>query len=64
MIELPRLADEVSEVLARNAHIFAGIPLGHWYSELENCLLVCATEKRTEAECGLYVEAMRRALAA
>ena len=62
VIELPCSADEVSAVLARNAHIFAGIPLGHWYSELENCLLVCATEKRTEAECERYVEAMRSAL--
>ncbi len=29
---------------------FAGVPLGTWYPELEDCLLVCVTEKRTKEE--------------
>ncbi len=29
---------------------FAGIPLGKWYPELEDCFLVCVTEKRTRDE--------------
>jgi glycine dehydrogenase subunit 1 len=30
--------------------IFGGIPLGRWYPELNDCLLVAVTEKRTKAE--------------
>jgi glycine dehydrogenase subunit 1 len=29
---------------------FAGVPLGRWYPELADCLLVTVTEKRTKAE--------------
>ena len=32
------------------AKIFAGIPLGRWYPQLSDCLLVAVTEKRTKAE--------------
>ncbi len=32
------------------AGIFAGMPLGRWYPELEDCLLVAVTEKRTKNE--------------
>jgi glycine dehydrogenase subunit 1 len=35
---------------ARREGIFAGIPLGRWYPELSDCLLVAVTEKRTKAE--------------
>lgn len=44
--------DGVSELLqaAREAGILAGVPLGQWYPELEDCLLVAVTEKRTAAE--------------
>jgi glycine dehydrogenase subunit 1 len=30
--------------------IFAGVPLGRWYPQLADCLLVAVTEKRTKAE--------------
>jgi glycine dehydrogenase subunit 1 len=30
--------------------IFAGVPLGRWYPELADCLLVAVTEKRTKKE--------------
>ena len=30
--------------------IFAGVPLGRWYPELADCLLVAVTEKRTKHE--------------
>jgi len=42
----------VAEFLAaaRAEGIFAGIPLGRWYPELDDCLLVAVTEKRTRAE--------------
>jgi glycine dehydrogenase subunit 1 len=29
---------------------FAGVPLGQWYPELSDCLLIAVTEKRTKAE--------------
>jgi glycine dehydrogenase subunit 1 len=35
---------------ALQAKIFAGAPLGRWYPELSDCLLLAVTEKRTKAE--------------
>jgi glycine dehydrogenase subunit 1 len=35
---------------ARAAGIFAGLPLGRWYPELGDCLLMAVTEKRTKEE--------------
>lgn len=35
---------------ALDAGFFAGVPLGQWYSELSDCLLVTVTEKRTKRE--------------
>ena len=40
--------DLVSEAL--EAGYFAGVPLGRWYPELSDCLLVTVTERRTRAE--------------
>jgi glycine dehydrogenase subunit 1 len=42
----------VEQVLAdAEAHgFFAGVPLGKWYPEMADCLLVAVTEKRTRAE--------------
>jgi glycine dehydrogenase subunit 1 len=42
----------VPELLSRacEAGYLAGVPLGRWYSELEDCFLVAVTEKRTRAE--------------
>ncbi len=62
VLELPRSAHEVVLTLAREAGIFAGIALGHWYPELDNCLLVCATEKRTMSEIEACAQAMSRVL--
>ncbi|MCD4728772.1 MAG: glycine dehydrogenase, partial [Pirellulales bacterium] len=35
---------------ARAENIFAGVPLGRWYTELSDCMLVAVTEKRTKEE--------------
>ena len=35
---------------ALDAGFFAGVPLGRWYPELADCLLVCVTERRTRKE--------------
>ena len=62
VIQLPRSAAGVCEALARGAGIFAGIPLGAWYPDLDDCLLACATEKRTESEIAAYADALRSEL--
>jgi glycine dehydrogenase subunit 1 len=54
-----RVADgRVDDLLAKAqaAGIFAGIPLGRWYPELQDCLLVAVTEKRTKMEIDKLVE--------
>jgi glycine dehydrogenase subunit 1 len=35
---------------AQHEGILAGVPLGQWYPQLDDCLLVAVTEKRTKAE--------------
>ncbi len=35
---------------ARREYILAGVPLGRWYPQLADCLLVAVTEKRTKEE--------------
>ena len=41
-------------------NLIAGYDLGQDYPELEDCLLVCATETKTEQDLDHYVEAMNR----
>jgi glycine dehydrogenase subunit 1 len=43
-----RVKELLSKALA--AGFLAGIPLGQWYPELADCLLIAVTEKRTKAE--------------
>jgi glycine cleavage system P protein (glycine dehydrogenase) subunit 1 len=42
----------VGDLLAQatDAGYLAGTPLGQWYPQLDDCFLVCVTEKRTRAE--------------
>src|SRR6476659_656867 len=44
--------DHVEELItsALDAGFLAGVPLGRWYPELHDCLLIAVTEKRTRAE--------------
>jgi glycine dehydrogenase subunit 1 len=44
---------------ARDAGFLAGVPLGQWYPELDDCLLITVTEKRTKSE----IENLARCLA-
>ena len=46
----------VAELLS--AGYLAGVPLGRWYPELDDCLLVAVTEKRTRAEIDGLAEAI------
>ncbi len=40
--------------------IFAGVPLGNWYPELEDCFLVAVTEKRTKRQIDRLADCLAR----
>ena len=57
-LETPMPAGElVAKALDRG--LLAGIDAGRWYPEMNNCLIVAATEKRTPAEVSLLSETVR-----
>lgn len=58
MLELPcNASDLVAELIPLG--LIAGFPLGRYYPELQNCLLVAITEKRTQAEIDAFVSAVK-----
>jgi len=61
-IELPRPAGEVIERLAKEDDIVAGFALGEEYPQLENALLICATETKTVADLDRFAAALKRVL--
>jgi glycine dehydrogenase subunit 1 len=61
VFRLPKPAQGVVEAAADHG-VLAGIALGRYYPDLENCLLVCATEKRTEAEFDKFVSVLEQVL--
>jgi len=61
-LKLPVPAAGVIEVLLEEG-ILAGLDLGTFYPGMEDVLLICATEKRTEAEMLHYRDALSRVLA-
>jgi glycine dehydrogenase subunit 1 len=48
VLEVPN-ASKVWQRL-KGQHLVAGLPLGEWYPELQDCLLLCVTEMHTRAE--------------
>jgi len=59
VIRLPMpVADFLGAMAEQN--IVAGVDLSEDYPELENCLLVCATETKTAADLDRYVENLER----
>lgn len=62
VIEFPKPATDVRDRLLESG-ILAGLPLGAYYSDMENCLLVAVTEIRTKAEIDKYATELRKALA-
>jgi glycine dehydrogenase subunit 1 len=62
-IRVPNAAD-VWERLARDEGIVAGLPLGRWYPELADVLLLCVTEVHGERQIARLVETLRAALPA
>ncbi len=57
---------QVDDVLstALDAGILAGVPLGRWYPELADCLLIAVTEKRTRREIDALADCFTRATSA
>lgn len=47
--------------VCRDAGILAGVPLGDFYPEMGDCLLVAVTEKRTREELDRFVDVLRKA---
>lgn len=61
VLELPAEAGAVIGGLIEKG-IAAGFPLGYYYPELKNCMLVALTEKRTREEIGCLAEALEAVL--
>ncbi len=58
LVSCPMTAKEVIEKMAERG-IAAGHDLGNTCTAMKNCLLVCATELRTESELKAYADALR-----
>ncbi len=62
-LRLPLPASTVIEALLEK-DILAGLDLGRFYTGMDDVILVCATEKRTESEMIAYRDALAEVLAA
>ena len=59
---LPKPAGAVRDRMVELG-VLAGLPLGQFYAGRDNQLLVCATEKRTQADIQRFVDALKEAIA-
>ncbi|MCC2671739.1 MAG: glycine dehydrogenase (aminomethyl-transferring), partial [Armatimonadetes bacterium] len=57
VLECPEDASAVAKRLSEQG-ILAGFPLGDCYPELQNCLLIAVTEKRTKEEVDRFAAAL------
>lgn len=62
VLRLPRKAADVLAALAQR-NILGGYDLGQDYPELADCVLICATETRVEADLDAYAAALKEVLA-
>jgi glycine dehydrogenase subunit 1 len=62
VLETPVDAAKLIRGLARRGYL-AGPPLGRWFPELSNCMLIAVTERRTEDEVAGLAEAIEKELA-
>ena len=61
VIKLPVCANTFLQAM-RQQSIQAGLDLSDYYSEMKNCLLVCATETKNDADLHRYVNAVTHVL--
>jgi glycine dehydrogenase subunit 1 len=61
VIRTPGKAEQYVQPLL-DADFHAGIPLGSWYPEYDDCMLVAVTEKRTKEEIDALASAWRKTL--
>jgi len=61
ILELPIDAEDVVSKLMHKK-IMAGLPLGHYYKNMKNCMLVAFSEKRTKKEIDFFVESLGKNL--
>lgn len=61
VLELPKDASDVINSLLRKGFA-AGFPLVKYYENMERCLLVAITEKRSKEEIGIFVESLEGSL--
>ncbi|MBU4484864.1 glycine dehydrogenase, partial [bacterium] len=61
VLQLSRDAEEIVNKLVKK-DIFAGIPLGKFYPELKDCLLVCVTEAISKEEIDLFASELKKVL--
>ena len=47
----------IDSMLQKN--ILAGVEVGKWYRDMDDCLIIAATEKRTDVEIGRLVEGLK-----
>jgi len=57
-VQLPCSADRVIELMIEEGFA-AGFPLGRYYSDMENYLIVAVTEKRSKDEIDQYVDSFK-----
>ena len=62
VLKLPKPAGAVRDRMVELG-VLAGLPLGQFYVGRDNQLLVCATEKRTEADIRRFADALKEAIA-
>ncbi len=61
VLDLGKNAVEVRDSLLKKG-ILAGLPLGHYYPDMDNCLLVAVTEIRSKAEIDQFAAELATAL--
>ncbi len=61
VLDLPKdAADVIAKLIEKG--FAAGFPLSRYYQNMENSILICATEKRTKQEIGMLAEALESVL--
>jgi glycine cleavage system P protein (glycine dehydrogenase) subunit 1 len=63
MVRLPIPAAEFIKNAVEKYNILPGIDLGNYYPGMENCLLLTVTEKRTDDEINMLVDALKECTA-